>query len=79
MQKLMRETADFLLKMADDIDGWAEQSRSGGWSTHQVTANREAAAKLRERAALMYRAANKSDDRVGAVACEQCGGSGIAA
>ena len=52
----LRKTADFLMKIADDIDGWADQSQSGGWSTHQVKANRETAAKLRERAAVLYRA-----------------------
>lgn len=44
----------FLEQMADVLDGWANQSKSGGWSTHQVNANeayantcRREAAKLR--------------------------------
>lgn len=53
---LLRETADYLMKMADDIDGWADQSKSGGWSTHQVKANRAAAKAMRERAARLYHA-----------------------
>jgi hypothetical protein len=56
---LFQTTADFLMEMADDIDGWAEQSRSGGWSTHQVDANRKAAVKLRDQAASLYRAATR--------------------
>lgn len=35
--------AHFLDAMAFRLDGWAQESREGGWSTHQVTANRSAA------------------------------------
>lgn len=58
-ETLFQQTADFLMNMADDIEGWAEQSRSGGWSTHQVEANRKAAIKLRDQAASLYRAASR--------------------
>jgi hypothetical protein len=56
MTSELRETADLLMKMADEIDGWADQSLAGGWSTHQVKPNRVAASKLREQAAKLYRA-----------------------
>lgn len=36
---------------ANTLDAWAQQSREGGWSTHQVKANREAADALRRKAA----------------------------
>lgn len=36
-------TIDFLDALADRLDGWANESRTGGWSTHQVDANRKAA------------------------------------
>lgn len=36
---------------ADTCDRWAEESRSGGWSTHQVKANRELADTLRRKGA----------------------------
>lgn len=35
--------AHFLDAMAWRLDGWAQESRDGGWSTHQVSANRSAA------------------------------------
>jgi hypothetical protein len=40
-----------LLDAANRCDRWAEESRRGGWSTHQIEANRELANDLR-RAAL---------------------------
>lgn len=36
---------------ANTCDRWAEESLSGGWSTHQVAANRELANRLRRAAA----------------------------
>lgn len=43
--------AGFLDGLAMRLDGWAEQSRTGGWSTHQVEANRKAADDCRRMAA----------------------------
>lgn len=45
------ETIAFLEIMADRLDGWARDSRSGGWSTHQVQANITAADECRRQAA----------------------------
>lgn len=41
----------FLEGMAVRLDNWAEQSKTGGWSTHQVEANRNAADDCRRMAA----------------------------
>jgi hypothetical protein len=53
-QQAIAEATLFLDGLANRLDQWAEQSRVGGWSTHQVDANihqanecRRAAAKLR--------------------------------
>lgn len=45
------ETADFLASLADTLDRWANESRSGGWSTHQVDANQDEANNCRRMAA----------------------------
>ena len=37
----------FLEALADRLDGWAMQSRSGGWSTHQVAENNKTADECR--------------------------------
>lgn len=50
------ETVAFLNSLADRLDGWAEQSRSGGWSTHQVEPNRKTADECRRSAARLNRA-----------------------
>ena len=47
--------ADHLNGLADMMDKWAEQSRSGGWSTHQVDANRKAADEARRCSAQLRR------------------------
>lgn len=60
LAQTIRETADFLMKMADDLDQWADQSQRGGWSTHQVEANRATAGKMREQAAKLYRAQSQA-------------------
>jgi hypothetical protein len=46
--------AAYLSNIADQLDAWAEESKTGGWSTHQVHGNinmanscRRMAAKLR--------------------------------
>jgi hypothetical protein len=44
-------TATFLEGHADILDRWADESKSGGWSTHQVKANREGANDCRRQAA----------------------------
>lgn len=41
----------FLTGLADRLDRWAHQSRVGGWSTHQVDDNIEAANDCRRIAA----------------------------
>lgn len=37
---------DLLRQMAKQCNQWADQSTSGGWSTHQVDPNRDAAGKI---------------------------------
>jgi len=44
-------TCHFLNNMADTLDEWAEQSRAGSWSTHQVAANTKAAEDCRRQSA----------------------------
>lgn len=44
-------TAVFLDRIALRLDAWADESRRGGWSTHQVTPNREMANECRREAA----------------------------
>lgn len=41
----------FLDGIADRLDRWAAESRTGGWSTHQVQANADAANECRRMAA----------------------------
>lgn len=43
--------AAYLNTVADQLDKWAEESRSGGWSTHQVEANIALANSCRRKAA----------------------------
>lgn len=47
----------FLNTLADRLDRWATESKSGGWSTHQVQANTHAADECRRMAARL-RSAN---------------------
>lgn len=42
--------AQVMLAAADLCDSWAIASQSGGWSTHQVEANRRLAQQLRDAA-----------------------------
>lgn len=51
----MNNTAEFLMQLADTLDGWARDSQQGGWSTHQVEANRKKANECRTVAARLYR------------------------
>lgn len=48
-------TVYFLEELANTLDGWARQSEGGGWSTHQVEANRREANECRRRAAELKR------------------------
>ena len=50
----MHRAARFLMKAADTMDRWAHESRVGGWSTHQVEANKALAGDCRQQAALLY-------------------------
>jgi hypothetical protein len=50
------DAAAYLSTMADQLDAWAEQSRTGGWSTHQVTANIDMANSCRRMAAKLRHA-----------------------
>lgn len=52
---LLWKTADMLMAHADELDRWAEHSKTSGWSTHQVDANRKAATAHREQASHLYR------------------------
>lgn len=45
--------ASFLFMLADLLDEWAQQSIVGGWSTHQVEANRQTAKLCRRKASLI--------------------------
>ena len=48
---ILTEAAEFLDDLANRLDGWATESRTGGWSTHQVKANLDAANDCRRKAA----------------------------
>lgn len=47
------DAIDFLNRAADQLDRWAMESRTGGWSTHQVTANRRWADECRRQASIV--------------------------
>lgn len=51
MRDTLLDTVEFLMDIADRMDLWADESRSGGWSTHQVEANKAAANDCRRKAA----------------------------
>lgn len=46
-----QEMASYLDQKANLMDDWAEESISGGWSTHQVQAQRDLANEFRRKAA----------------------------
>ena len=48
---VVADAAAYLSSLADQLDAWAEQSKTGGWSTHQVEANTNAANSCRRMAA----------------------------
>lgn len=43
LKAALTETADYLDRIASTLEAWANESRNGGWSTHQVDANRREA------------------------------------
>lgn len=43
--------AAYLSNIADQMDAWAKESKTGGWSTHQVHANINTASSCRRMAA----------------------------
>lgn len=45
----------YLLSTADTLDQWAAQSEAGGWSTHQVDANRRLADDMRRKASQLLK------------------------
>lgn len=49
------EAITFLDEMADRLDRWADETIAGSWSTHQVSANREASSDCRRVAAKLRR------------------------
>jgi hypothetical protein len=51
----MDHIVDFLENLADTLEGWAKESLEGGWSTHQVQANRAEADRCRRKAAQLKR------------------------
>ena len=58
-------TIRFLEDLANRLDQWAEQSKRGGWSTHQVAANAEAANDCRRQAAKLRSANLQSEPGYG--------------
>jgi hypothetical protein len=48
-------TIHFLDELGNTLDGWADQTLGGGWSTHQVDANRAQANECRRQAATLRR------------------------
>lgn len=58
---LLAEAALEFDRIADTLDGWANHSESGGWSTHQVVANRAEADRIRRLASRYRRAADLAD------------------
>jgi hypothetical protein len=56
---VISETIDFLERTANQLDRWAVESSRGGWSTHQVDANRRMADEFRRMAARL-RASHES-------------------
>jgi hypothetical protein len=52
----VKEAAQFLLAHADRLEMMAQESRTGGWSTHQVDEQREQATLCRSQAAKLLNA-----------------------
>lgn len=60
MRQTILNTATFLNELANTMEMWAIHSRTGGWSTHQVEANRQQAQRCREEAVKLITAYHKS-------------------
>lgn len=56
----LHAVALFLDALADRLDGWADESKRGGWSTHQVDANRSAANDCRRMASVLRKDAART-------------------
>lgn len=52
---LIEQALELIDTMADQLDLWAGQSQSGGWSTHQVDPMRQKADELRRHSAYWKR------------------------
>jgi len=55
MIEALTSTIAFLDDLADTLDRWADETRAGGWSTHQCEANRNEANRCRRKAAELRR------------------------
>lgn len=55
----LEDDAQFLDVMANTLDDWAEESKYGGWSTHQVNTNIARANECRRMAAHIRRVINE--------------------
>lgn len=51
LRNIVRSSTGTLSAMADQLDRWAQESRTGGWSTHQVDPMIRKANDLRRQAA----------------------------
>ncbi len=58
---LLRETAEFFMRYARELETMAEVSETGGWSTHQCRKQRDDATMFHAKAAVLYQAANRGD------------------
>lgn len=62
LRSVLIETLQVLDDMARTCEQWALESARGGWSTHQVDANLQAAHKLRAQAGALRDAINMLDN-----------------
>lgn len=62
LDSMMLEIAGYLDQTANTLDSWARESQLGGWSTHQVAANRTHADECRRQAARIRLAISKAED-----------------
>ena len=68
-ERFVERALELIEKSAEESERWAMQSKTGGWSTHQVDANLGLASRLR-----MFLAESKS--REPTVDCPSCKGRG---
>jgi hypothetical protein len=52
-RRALEKAEQLFSNVADQCDAWARESRDGGWSTHQVDANRKMAVMCRDEAAAL--------------------------